>query len=183
VSHNLVYWVSCFLIWIDRFIIKDSDRLPKEFEKKSMPNLVAVISISYTYDADDMAIIGTDLSTTLRKSLSAATLYGIIALTPGHRWSSVEVDHMPNTSSLFFLDSAFLIPDTTVRPSWTTPIQLLKLAGRADSETLRDCEKAQSEGAKRDEGYHLVLNMTLQGYHAFAKRVSISERLHSLDIC
>jgi hypothetical protein len=170
-----------------------------------MPNLVAVISISYTYDADDMAIIGTDLSTTLRKSLSAATLYGIIALTRGHRWSSVEVDHMPNTSSLFFSDSAFLIPDTTVHPSWATPIQLLntsirrevtgdrqeldtifellKLAGRADLETLRDREKAQSEGQKRDEGYHLELNMTLQGYHAFAKRVSISERLHSLVIC
>jgi hypothetical protein len=133
-------------------------------------------------------------------------LFGIIAPTPGDRLSSVEVNRCdkPYLSSLFLEEQAYLIPDTTATPRWSTCIrlldtsfhgratgdckeldtifELLKLAGRTDLEELRKSERVQYHGQKGDARYHLGLHMREEGYHAFVDRVSISEFAH-LNTC
>jgi hypothetical protein len=177
------------LIRIDRFLINSrAIRSPRLPDRQTLPNLVAELHITCCRSPPHRCTqVGAEISMLLRKPISTATLYGVIAQTPGQPLDCFKAENreMPYISYLTLRDQAFLLHDSTTSPSWTTSIrlasttldytlgdrdyrgldtlfELLKISGRkADLDELRKRDQASEIDrpgtSYENKEYHLVL--------------------------
>jgi hypothetical protein len=129
------------------------------------------------------------MTTYLRKPVSAATLYGVIALTPPQRSFARDTvsSFSGHISYVEIRKEAFLLPESTATPRWMTRIRPLDATIRVIDDPREDCmnqvldtlfELAKLEGRSvhlkpsNPSLRNICVEMNMDCHKAFVERVS-----------